>query len=55
LTPFLEAHPGGSKVLTNQAGRDGTSAFEVIHPKVTSPPVVVVMMVVVNVLVVCMI
>eukprot|EP00658_Telonema_sp_P-2_P014536 TRINITY_DN15523_c0_g1_i1.p1 TRINITY_DN15523_c0_g1~~TRINITY_DN15523_c0_g1_i1.p1 ORF type:complete len:493 (+),score=121.48 TRINITY_DN15523_c0_g1_i1:169-1647(+) len=32
LTPFLEEHPGGSKVITKYAGRNGSKAFNPIHP-----------------------
>ena len=32
LKPFLSNHPGGSKVILREAGRDGTRAFDAIHP-----------------------
>jgi L-lactate dehydrogenase (cytochrome) len=32
LSSFLSEHPGGAKVLMREAGRDGTAAFEAIHP-----------------------
>ncbi|RIA99266.1 FMN-dependent dehydrogenase-domain-containing protein [Glomus cerebriforme] len=32
LTNFLPEHPGGIKVILNQAGKDATSAFDLIHP-----------------------
>jgi L-lactate dehydrogenase (cytochrome) len=32
LTKFLLEHPGGSKVILNQAGKDATAAFDPIHP-----------------------
>ncbi|KAF5276226.1 hypothetical protein FQR65_LT04031 [Abscondita terminalis] len=28
VTPFLNEHPGGEEVLLEQAGRDGSEAFE---------------------------
>ncbi|KAI8922317.1 cytochrome b2 [Powellomyces hirtus] len=31
LTRFLPEHPGGKRVLLNQAGMDGTEAFQEIH------------------------
>eukprot|EP00747_Dinoflagellata_sp_TGD_P074342 gnl/TRDRNA2_/TRDRNA2_158283_c1_seq1.p1 gnl/TRDRNA2_/TRDRNA2_158283_c1~~gnl/TRDRNA2_/TRDRNA2_158283_c1_seq1.p1 ORF type:complete len:499 (+),score=88.65 gnl/TRDRNA2_/TRDRNA2_158283_c1_seq1:46-1542(+) len=31
VTDFLEKHPGGEKVVLNQAGKDVTSVFESIH------------------------
>mmetsp|Transcript_124718 Transcript_124718/g.216169 ORF Transcript_124718/g.216169 Transcript_124718/m.216169 type:complete len:589 (+) Transcript_124718:107-1873(+) len=33
VTHFLKDHPGGSKVLLRQAGKDATSIFESIHSK----------------------
>lgn len=32
LTKFLDEHPGGKKVISNWAGKDGTAAFADIHP-----------------------
>ncbi|GBC09100.1 hypothetical protein RclHR1_00860038 [Rhizophagus clarus] len=32
LTNFLPEHPGGSKVILNQAGKDATAVFDPIHP-----------------------
>jgi len=32
LTPFLDQHPAGSKVITVQAGKDATKAFDPFHP-----------------------
>ncbi|CAI2179633.1 19778_t:CDS:1 [Funneliformis geosporum] len=32
LTNFLPEHPGGIKVILNQAGKDATAAFDPIHP-----------------------
>jgi L-lactate dehydrogenase (cytochrome) len=32
LTSFLNRHPGGSKVILREAGKDGTEAFSAIHP-----------------------
>ncbi|KAI8140899.1 putative mitochondrial cytochrome b2 [Fennellomyces sp. T-0311] len=32
LTKFLPDHPGGQKIILKYAGKDGTSAFEPIHP-----------------------
>ncbi|KAI8800849.1 FMN-dependent dehydrogenase-domain-containing protein [Cladochytrium replicatum] len=33
LTAFLKEHPGGAKVILREAGKDGTKAFDQIHPK----------------------
>ncbi|KAL2918137.1 hypothetical protein HK105_202064 [Polyrhizophydium stewartii] len=33
LTAFLSEHPGGSKVILKQAGKDATAAFEQVHPR----------------------
>jgi len=33
LSKFAKAHPGGSKIITNIAGMDGTAQFDPIHPK----------------------
>ncbi|KAG9285797.1 hypothetical protein G9A89_013222 [Geosiphon pyriformis] len=33
LTNFLPDHPGGIKVILQQAGKDATAAFDPIHPK----------------------
>ncbi|KAJ1570073.1 hypothetical protein HK096_003025 [Nowakowskiella sp. JEL0078] len=33
LTEFLKEHPGGSKVILREAGKDGTAAFAQIHPE----------------------
>lgn len=32
LKPFLADHPGGAKVIMKEAGKDGTKAFDAIHP-----------------------
>ena len=32
LTAFLPHHPGGKRVILNQAGKDGTKAFDLVHP-----------------------
>jgi L-lactate dehydrogenase (cytochrome) len=32
LSKFHEAHPGGSKIITNNAGKDATAHFSMIHP-----------------------
>src|ERR1043165_3439301 len=32
LTKFLPEHPGGTRVILNQAGKDATEAFDPIHP-----------------------
>ena len=32
LTSFLAEHPGGAKVITKWAGKDGSRAFNPIHP-----------------------
>ncbi|KAI9497404.1 FMN-dependent dehydrogenase-domain-containing protein [Zychaea mexicana] len=32
LTSFLPDHPGGQKIIMKYAGKDGTKAFEPIHP-----------------------
>ena len=32
LTPFLSEHPGGARVITKWAGKDGSRAFNPIHP-----------------------
>lgn len=32
LTEFLPEHPGGQKIIMKYAGKDGTKAFEPIHP-----------------------
>lgn len=32
LTRFLPLHPGGQSVILKQAGRDGTKAFDLVHP-----------------------
>eukprot|EP00842_Homolaphlyctis_polyrhiza_P000343 jgi/Hompol1/1309/HPOL_000534-RA len=33
LGPFLADHPGGSKVITKEMGKDATKAFSAIHSK----------------------
>eukprot|EP01102_Stenamoeba_stenopodia_P008841 TRINITY_DN258_c0_g1_i1.p1 TRINITY_DN258_c0_g1~~TRINITY_DN258_c0_g1_i1.p1 ORF type:complete len:500 (-),score=139.27 TRINITY_DN258_c0_g1_i1:108-1607(-) len=33
LTSFLSDHPGGSKIILKQAGRDATTAFSAVHNK----------------------
>ncbi|KAH9247567.1 hypothetical protein BASA81_014823 [Batrachochytrium salamandrivorans] len=33
LSEFLVEHPGGSKVILKQAGKDATVAFDQVHPK----------------------
>ena len=33
LTSFAQEHPGGAKVITKLAGKDGTSKFEKEHPR----------------------
>lgn len=32
LTKFLPEHPGGTRVILNQAGKDATAAFDPVHP-----------------------
>ncbi|CAG8453848.1 12051_t:CDS:1 [Acaulospora morrowiae] len=32
LTKFLPEHPGGERIILKQAGKDGTAAFDQIHP-----------------------
>jgi L-lactate dehydrogenase (cytochrome) len=32
LQPYLQAHPGGAKIILKYAGKDATSAYEPIHP-----------------------
>src|SRR5207247_11082743 len=32
LTKFLPEHPGGTRVILNQAGKDATAVFDPIHP-----------------------
>lgn len=46
LTDFHKAHPGGSKIITNLAGKDGSAPFQQVHPadiaeRLLSPDVVV--------------
>lgn len=31
LTPYLQYHPGGAKILMSVAGKDGTAAFDKYH------------------------
>merc|ERR1719409_2111994 len=33
LTKFARVHPGGAKIITDNAGRDATALFDPIHPK----------------------
>lgn len=33
LTHFLPDHPGGASIILKYAGKDGTKAFDPIHPK----------------------
>ena len=33
LSKFHSEHPGGSKLITNNAGKDATALFAPIHPK----------------------
>ncbi|CAG8829902.1 24422_t:CDS:1, partial [Racocetra persica] len=33
VTNFLPEHPGGVKVILNQAGKDATAAFDPVHPQ----------------------
>lgn len=33
VSNFLDSHPGGKNLLTDQAGTDGTKAFSAMHPK----------------------
>lgn len=33
LSKFLPEHPGGANVILKYAGKDGTAAFDPIHPK----------------------
>jgi len=33
LSKFAKAHPGGSKIIFELAGMDGTAQFDPIHPK----------------------
>lgn len=32
LTPFIDSHPGGVGPILAKAGKDGTKAFDAIHP-----------------------
>lgn len=32
LTSFKESHPGGSKIIEKQAGKDATAQFKMYHP-----------------------
>lgn len=33
LTSFLNEHPGGSRIIIKQAGKDATAAYDQVHPK----------------------
>ncbi|KAJ8327754.1 hypothetical protein QVD99_003781 [Batrachochytrium dendrobatidis] len=33
LSHFIDEHPGGAKVILKQAGKNGTAAFDQVHPK----------------------
>mmetsp|Transcript_32073 Transcript_32073/g.63586 ORF Transcript_32073/g.63586 Transcript_32073/m.63586 type:complete len:504 (-) Transcript_32073:650-2161(-) len=33
MTKFLDEHPGGAAIILKQAGKDGTKAFDAIHPR----------------------